>query len=63
LPEKLLWPLVSGFNSSYYTKLGNSIIIGDDLEQLKRFLDDIDREETWGKSVAHNKYLESTLLE
>lgn len=63
LPEKLLWPLVSGFNSSYYTQLGNSIIIGDDLEQLKRFLDDIDREETWGKSVAHNKYLESTLLE
>ena len=63
LPEKLLWPLVSGFNSSYYTKLGNAIIIGDDLEQLKRFLDDIDREETWGKSVAHNKYLESTLLE
>lgn len=63
LPEKLLWPLVSGFNSSYYTKLGHAIIIGDDLEQLKRFLDDIDREETWGKSVAHNKYLESTLLE
>ncbi|MEJ1240654.1 DUF3352 domain-containing protein [Chryseolinea sp. T2] len=63
LPEKLLWPLVSGFNSSYYTKLGNAVIIGDDLEQLKRFLDDIDREETWGKSVAHNKYLESTLLE
>ncbi|MGC3943240.1 MAG: hypothetical protein QM762_01665 [Chryseolinea sp.] len=63
LPEKLLWPLVTGFNSSYYTRLGNAIIIGDDLEQLKRFLDDIDREETWGKSVAHNKYLESTLLE
>jgi hypothetical protein len=63
LPEKLLWPLVTGFNSSYYTTLGHAIVIGDDLEQLKRFLDDIDREETWGKSVAHNKYLESTLLE
>ena len=63
LPEKLLWPLVSGFNASYYTRLGNAIFIGDDLSQLKRFLDDIDREETWGKSVAHNKYLESTLLE
>lgn len=63
LPEKMLWPLVSGFNTTYYTRLGNAIIIGDDIEQLKRFLDDIDREETWGKSVAHNKYLESTLLE
>lgn len=63
LPEKMLWPLVSGFNSSYYTRLGSAIIIGEDIDQLKRFLDDIDREETWGKSVAHNKYLESTLLE
>ena len=63
LPEKMLWPLVTGFNSSYYTKLGNALLIADDLEQLKRFLDDIDREETWGKSVAHNKYLESTLME
>ena len=63
LPEKLLWPLVSGFNSTYYTRIANAIIISEDLDQLKRFLDDIDREETWGKSVAHNKYLESTLLE
>lgn len=63
LPEKLLWPFVSGFNSTYYTRLGNAIFIGEDVEYLKRFLDDIDREETWGKSVAHNKYLESTLLE
>src|SRR5690606_35724520 len=28
-----------------------------------RFLDDIDREEVWGKSVVFNQYLESTLLE
>ena len=62
-PEKVLWPLVSGFNTSYYTQSGNSIILGDNLEELKRFLEDIDREETWGKSVAQNKFLESTLLE
>ncbi|MEO8474756.1 MAG: hypothetical protein ABI477_21325 [Chryseolinea sp.] len=62
-PEKILWPLVSGFNTSYYTRLGKSIIVGDDLEELKRFLEDVDREETWGKSVSQNKFLESTLLE
>ena len=62
-PEKLLWPLVSGFNTSYYTRLGDAIFIGENLEELKRFLDDIDREETWGKSVVQNQFLESTLLE
>lgn len=62
-PEKLFWPLVSGFNTSYYTRLGDAIFIGENLEELKRFLEDIDREETWGKSVVQNQFLESTLLE
>lgn len=62
-PEKIFWPLVSGFNTSYYTSLGDAIFIGENLEELKRFLEDIDKEETWGKSVAQNQFLESTLLE
>jgi hypothetical protein len=62
-PEKILWPLVSGFNTSYYTSVGNVILIAEDLEELKRFLEDIDREETWGKSVVQNQFFESTLLE
>lgn len=62
-PEKIFWPLVSGFNTSYYTSIGEVIFIGDNLEELKRFLEDIDKEETWGKSVAQNQFLESTLLE
>lgn len=63
LPEKILWPLVTGFDQCYYTIAGQTIILGDNLEELKAFLEDIDREETWGKSVAQNKFLESTLLE
>jgi hypothetical protein len=62
-PEKIFKPLVSGFDRSYYTSVGNTMLIGEDLEELKRFLDDIDKEETWGKSVAQNKFLEATLLE
>ena len=62
-PEKLFYPLVSGFNTSYYTRLGNTFLISENLDGLKRYLDDIDREETWGKSVAQNQYLETTLLE
>jgi hypothetical protein len=62
-PEKFFNPLVSGFDRSYYTSLGNTLIIGEDLDELKRYLEDIDHEETWGKSVAQNKFLEATLLE
>lgn len=63
LPEKLFWPLVSGFDQSFYTAIGNTIFIGDDLDELKRFLNDIEEDETWSKSVAYNKFMESTLLE
>ncbi|MFZ6013787.1 MAG: hypothetical protein ACOYXT_25835, partial [Bacteroidota bacterium] len=62
-PEKLFWPLVSGFEKCFYTSSGNLIFIAEDLEELKSFLNDIDREDTWGKSVAQNKFLETTLLE
>lgn len=62
-PEKFFNPLVSGFDRSYYTSIGTTIVLGEDLDELKRYLEDIDREETWGKSVAQNKFLESTLLE
>ena len=62
-PEKLFSPLVSGFENSYYAQVGNSICMAEDIEELKRFLKDIDQENTWGKSVAQNKFFESTLLE
>jgi len=63
LPGKLFSPLTSGFNQTYYTSVGNTIILAEQLEQLKEFVDDIDQEDVWGKSVATNKFLESTLLE
>jgi hypothetical protein len=62
-PEKILSPFVSGFDHSYYTVSGNTLLIAEDLEELKYFLEDIDREDTWGKSVSQNQFLESTLLE
>lgn len=62
-PQKLFWPLVTGFPTSYYTFTGNTLIIAENLEDLKRFLEDIDHEDTWGKTVSQNKFLETTLLE
>ena len=62
-PEKLLWPLVQGFDQTFYSARGNTIFIGDNLEELKYFLEDIEHEDIWGKSVSKNQFLESTLLE
>ena len=62
-PEKVFSPLISGFDNTYFTHVGNAIFLAEDLDELKLYLDDIDREETWGKSVAQNKFLETTLLE
>lgn len=62
-PQKLLWPLVQGFDHTYYTSRGSIIFMGDNLEELKYFLEDIEHEDIWGKSVSKNQFLESTLLE
>ena len=62
-PEKLLWPLVQGFDHTYYCSSGNIIFMGENLEELKYFLEDIEHEDIWGKSVSKNQFLESTLLE
>lgn len=63
LPGKLFSPLTSGFKQTYYTWIGNTIILAEQLEEIKYFVDDIDQENVWGKSIAFNKFLESTLLE
>lgn len=61
--EKLFWPLVSGFDQTYYTEVGNNIILSNSPDELKNFIVDIEDDETWGKSVEENSFLESTLLE
>lgn len=63
LPEKLFKPLVTGFERTYFTHSGNVLILAEKVEDLRRYLDDIEREEVWGRSVKFNRYLESTLLE
>lgn len=63
LPGKLFRPLASGFEQTYYTIVDNTFILSEYATDLKRFLDDIDNEEVWGKSVSANQFLESTLLE
>lgn len=60
---KLFSPLVSGSATTYYSSIGNYIVLSESIESMKKFLEDIDQENVWGKSVAFNKFAESTLLE
>jgi hypothetical protein len=62
-PEKLLWPLVQGFDHTFYSVHGNIVFMAENLEELKYFLEDVDQEDIWGKSVSKNQFLETTLLE
>lgn len=60
---KLFSPLISGSAHTYYSSIGNYIILSEDIETMKKFLEDIDQENVWGKSVSFNKFAETTLLE
>lgn len=62
-PEKLFFPFVTGFDHTYYAIVGKVMVMGENLEELKSYLDDVDAEDTWGRSVSKNRFLETTLLE
>gem|GEM_PF-4471823 len=62
-PEKVLYPLVTGFDHSYYVVINDVIILADDLPALRTILERLENDETWGKSLQYNKFLETTLLE
>jgi hypothetical protein len=61
--EKMFWPFVQGFKNNFYVRHGKVILFGDNLEELKNYLDDIEEDDTWGRSVTQNQFLETTLLE
>ena len=61
--DKLFFPIVSATDQTFYTSINNVILLSGDIEALKRFLSDVDQEETWGRSVSQNQFLETTLLE
>jgi hypothetical protein len=59
-----VFPVLSKkYSEVYYTQVGNAIMLAEDMRALKMILEDFDEENTWGKSVEKNRFLESTLLE
>jgi hypothetical protein len=59
LPAKLLGDEFLGFEDSYYTDLGNYIVIGNSFEVIKHLLSEIEEENTWGKSLKFMQYFDN----
>ena len=62
-PEKLLGPLFQYYEQCFYMILGNYVVLGNKIPALKTLIDDIEAENTWGKLLSRNNFLENTLSE
>lgn len=59
LPATLMGDEFLGFENSYFTDLGSYIVIGNSFEVVKHLLNEIDEENTWGKSLKFMQYFEN----
>ena len=59
----LFWPLGNKSSETYFTQSDDFILFSESDELLKEFLNNIDEENTWGKSLRWNTFLQSTLQE
>ena len=60
LPNRLFGPTFSGFRNAYFTNLDNYLLISNKIQVLKTIISDFESEDTWGKSVKQNLFLQST---
>ena len=62
-PKQAFGPMYEGFEECYFTPIGDYIVMGNSIMTLKSLIEDIESENTWGRSVAYNKFLEGNLEE
>lgn len=60
---QLLYPLALPAEQTFFVQVGQYLILSENVELIKFFIDDMDTEDTWGKSVEWNKFLSTTLRE
>ncbi|MEQ9415410.1 MAG: hypothetical protein RIF39_16360, partial [Cyclobacteriaceae bacterium] len=61
--SQLLYPLATPSEQTFFAQIGQYLILSESVELIKIFIDDIDTEDTWGKSVEWNKFLGASLQE
>lgn len=58
-PARLFGDQFSGFNDCFYAPVDQYIILGNSSDVLKSLISDIAEENTWGKSVRINQFMEN----
>jgi len=62
-PSTILGNYFSGFENSFITIYDKYLVIGNSMKVVKDFLNSLENETNWGKSVRQNVFLENTLSE
>ena len=57
-PSLMLGEMASGFEDVFYITYDDWLIFSNDFQNIKNLIDDIRNENTWGKSLKFNQYLE-----
>lgn len=60
---QLFYPLSEPSSQSYFVRIGSFLLLSESVERIKFFIDDIDNENTWGKSVEWSKFFSTALQE
>ncbi|MEQ9466465.1 MAG: DUF3352 domain-containing protein [Ekhidna sp.] len=57
-PSTILGNLADGFDQCFYISYRNYLIFSNDLQELKNLISSVQNEDTWGKSIQMNNFLE-----
>ena len=59
-PEALFGKAFSGFEECFYLQLNDYLVLGNSIQELKALLLDVERDNTWQKSLPFYQFLEKT---
>ncbi|MCA6079066.1 hypothetical protein [Fulvivirga sedimenti] len=62
-PRQLFGPMFSGFDRTYYAFDNSVLYLAPDLVTLKEVLSSVQSENTWGRSVLYNQFVDDLLKE
>jgi hypothetical protein len=62
-PAILMGDYFAGFENSFVTIYNDYLVLGNSMQAVKSFLNAIENEDNWGKSVRQSIFLENTLSE
>lgn len=63
LPETILGSMFHGFSNTYFTVYDKYLVMANNMRGVKQFINDLENENVWGKSIRHSLFLENTLGE